>query len=208
VTGAAPIFHGVMLAAEKRFGGRTDSLLEAGGDAMPMDVCSLSGAPANDWCPSKRREWLGVDGDEPACSWHHLGEDGLLVLWPPQYRQWAKQNGRLDDVWRYSERPFEPGGPRPGVVARRATAPVALEISSPAAGSVYLIDPTLRREFQALPLRVVASRPGRISWSIDGRPLGQAASDAAMMWPLAAGSHRITATDEQGRRAETNVTVK
>ena len=85
---------------------------------------------------------------------------------------------------------------------------MAFEIASPPEGAVYLIDPTLRREFQALPLRVVSSRPGRISWSIDGRPIGTSNSDAALMWPLATGSHRITATDEQGRRAETTIVVR
>jgi membrane carboxypeptidase/penicillin-binding protein PbpC len=92
----------------------------------------------------------------------------------------------------------------------RAPAPGrnALEITSPADGALYLIDPTLRRDFQALPLRVVASRPGRISWTLDGRPLGTSHSDAALMWPLATGSHRITATDEQGRRAETTIVVR
>jgi hypothetical protein len=55
---------------------------------------------------------------------------------------------------------------------------------------------------------VVTSRPGRISWSIDGRPLGASHSDAALMWPLTPGSHRFIATDDHGRRAEATVVIK
>jgi penicillin-binding protein 1C len=218
VTGAAPIFHAVMLAAEKRFGGRTEILLDADASVVKREICALSGALANTWCPTKQREWLVVDGDEPPCAWHHLADEGLLTIWPAEYRQWAKQNGRLEAEGLESRvagvvgRNF-PGRRSPGEggsSAAPAARPsrAALEITSPPSGAAYLIDPTLRREFQALPLRVVASRPGRISWSIDGRPLGTSHSDAALMWSLATGAHRIVATDEHGRRAETTVVVK
>ena len=85
---------------------------------------------------------------------------------------------------------------------------MALEITNPPPGAVYLIDPTLRREFQTLPLRVVASRPGRIEWRVNGDAVGASTSDGALMWPLTPGSHRITARDEQGRSAETAIVVK
>jgi penicillin-binding protein 1C len=207
VTGAAPIFHAVMLAAEKRFGGRTEILLDADASVVKREICALSGALANDWCPTKQREWLAVEGDERPCGWHHQADEGLLTIWPAEYRQWAKQNGRLPDDRAFAANAGAAVG-RNFSSAASAAPRIALEITSPADGAVYLVDPTLRREFQALPLRVVTSRPGRISWSIDGRPLGSSHSDAALMWPLATGSHRIAATDEHGRRAEATVVVK
>ncbi len=230
VTGAAPIFHAVMLAAEKRFGGRTETLLPPDESVVEAEICSLSGGLANDWCPSKQREWLAADGAELPCSWHHVADDRLLgrgdagvaleastaglgdgstrviVVWPAAYRQWATQNGRLVEPWRYPDKAF--AASRPAGAAAAPPARVALAISSPPPEAVYLIDPTLRREFQVLPLRVVASRPGRIAWSLDGEPLGTASSDGALMWPLAPGSHRITARDEHGRRAETSIVVR
>ena len=63
----------------------------------------------------------------------------------------------------------------------------ALQIVSPADGSTYLIDPTLRREFQALSLRAVTARRGRIEWSVNGREIGAADADAKVDWPLAPG---------------------
>ena len=75
-------------------------------------------------------------------------------------------------------------------------------------GGVYLIDPTLRREFQTLALRAVSPRSGNIEWSIDGRVVGTSSSDSPLMWPLAAGAHRITARDASGAEARSEVLVK
>jgi membrane carboxypeptidase/penicillin-binding protein PbpC len=89
-----------------------------------------------------------------------------------------------------------------------AARPQAFEIVNPPSGATYLIDPTLRREFQTLALRVVVERPGRIEWQIDGAHIGSASSDSPLMWPLVPGKHRITAHDARGRVAETMITVK
>ena len=71
-----------------------------------------------------------------------------------------------------------------------------------------MIDPTLRREFQTLPLRALTSAPGTIEWQIGGRILGTSSSEAALDWPLTPGTHRIIAKDERGRIAESIVVVK
>jgi penicillin-binding protein 1C len=83
-----------------------------------------------------------------------------------------------------------------------------LQIVSPADGSTYLIDPTLRREFQALSLRAVAAQRGRIEWVVNGREIGAADADAKVDWPLAPGKHRIIARDERGRTAEAYIVVR
>lgn len=212
VTGAAPLFQAVMLAAHARATGQQDGSADAWivpppADIDRRDICALSGLAANNWCPTRLREWLPA-GERPLpCSWHHITDEGLVVFWPAPYRQWAKQNGLLADAWRYPDRPFlarASNAAAPGLPARH----VALEITNPPPGAVYLIDPTLRREFQTLPLRVVASRPGRIEWRVNGEAVGESTSDGALMWPLTPGSHRISARDEQGRSAETAIVVK
>ncbi len=212
VTGAAPLFQAVMLAAHARatgqqVGSADDWIVTPPADIEQRDICALSGLAANGWCPTRLREWLPAGERSLPCSWHHVADDGLLIFWPAQYRQWAKQNGLLADAWRYPDRPFlakASNAGAPGLPARH----VALDITNPPAGAVYLIDPTLRREFQTLPLRVVASRPGRIEWRVNGNPVGASSSDGALMWPLTPGSHRITARDEQGRAAETTILVR
>ena len=78
-----------------------------------------------------------------------------------------------------------------GTPARR------LAILNPPDGATYLIDPTLRREFQALRLR--ASE--RATFSVDGRRV-------AKEWPLEAGRHTIAAVDGRGRRDTVVITVR
>jgi Penicillin-Binding Protein C-terminus Family len=166
-------------------------------------VCALSGMPAHPWCPARQRERLPA-GDDPPCSWHHQADDGLIVVWPPVYRQWARDNGLQAE-------------PRPAIVKASAANRIPssasatrdrLEIVSPPSGATYMIDPTLRREFQTLPLRGLTSAPGTIEWQIAGRILGTSSSEAALDWPLTPGTHRIIAKDERGRTAESVVVVK
>ncbi len=83
-----------------------------------------------------------------------------------------------------------------------------LTIANPAEGTVYSVDPTLRREFQALPLRVVAAHPTSVTWLVDGAEVGTSSSEKPFDWPLAVGTHEIEARDADGRRARTSVVVK
>ena len=80
VTGAAPIFHAVMLAAQRRAGEIEQPLTSPDSLLTSRDICALSGEPANQWCPVRRREWLPATGDDRrraagitrrtrACSW-------------------------------------------------------------------------------------------------------------------------------------------
>jgi membrane carboxypeptidase/penicillin-binding protein PbpC len=82
-----------------------------------------------------------------------------------------------------------------------------VRVVNPPDGATYLIDPTLRREFQTLPLRAAAGR-AVIEWRIDGRPVGRVAGDRSLAWPLAAGHHVASARDDNGRQAEVAFVVK
>jgi membrane carboxypeptidase/penicillin-binding protein PbpC len=84
----------------------------------------------------------------------------------------------------------------------------ALTIANPPAGATYLIDPTLRREFQTLSLRAVTDRRTLLDWHVDGRPLGSISSESPLDWPLVPGKHVISVTDPHGRVAESSVLVK
>ena len=214
VTGAGPIFHAVMLAAERRLGGSStafshDAILPAPANSVEHEICALSGLTANPSCPLRKREWIAAEAPSLPCSWHHLGDEGLLTFWPPEYRQWARAQG-LDDAAR-------PGPRVQGVTAsnevgettRRPDRPrAALAVVSPPDGATYLIDPTLHREFQTLSLKVVAAARGRIEWSVGGRVVGAANAEAAVDWPIVPGHHRIVARDEHGRTAEATVVVR
>jgi penicillin-binding protein 1C len=205
VTGAAPIFHAVMQSAVRRRRGpdahfdRTAIVPEPDG-LVEQEVCALSGMPANAWCPARQRERMPRSA-EPPCSWHHVSDGELFVVWPAPYRQWALQHGLLTE-----RRPAAAAAPVAARAQPRDTP--AIQIVNPPAGGVYFIDPTLRREFQTLALRVVTARPTSIEWQIGDRVVGTSPSDTPFMWPLTPGSHRITARDARGMVAESSVTVR
>jgi penicillin-binding protein 1C len=207
VTGAGPIFHAVMLAAQRRAGGTSDAFADAALDTLPdglveLDICALSGLEANPWCPSKGRERMPVEEGGGPCSWHHMGENGLETIWPPEYREWARRSGLLN----------ESSARAPAVLVQevrsRPAGPAPLAISSPPGGATYLIDPTLRRAFQSLPLRAVAERGSRLEWRINGRLFGVSRPESTLEWPLVPGTHVIGVRDQQGRAAETRIVVR
>ena len=226
VTGAAPIFQAVMLAAHRRIGETDEGLPVATAGLEPGEICALSGETANAWCPVRRREWLPAGRERVPCSWHvsagasakadlstgasakvdHLADEGPpLTIWPPEFREWA------------SRRAASAAGARPTfstvpvatvqrVRVERTTAP--LRMTSPPSGSTYLIDPTLRAEFQTLPLRVASASPTKIEWTVDGESVGVISSESAVEWKLRPGRHHIVARDRSGNVAQAQVTVR
>ena len=226
VTGAAPIFQAVMLAAHQRVGGSDDGLRPATEGLEPREICALSGEAATAWCPLRKREWLPADGEGVPCSWHlsavasakvdHLADEGPLTIWPPEFREWAAghasrpggvvpRDTAAPRVARTSAASESPE--RSGDRGARRDAP-SFRMASPPSGATYLIDPTLRPEFQTLPLRAVATSPTQIDWSVDGAKLGTSSSESTFEWQLRPGRHHIVARDRSGNVAEAVVTVK
>ena len=68
-----------------------------------VTICTLSGMPANAWCPSRAREWAAGGVEAVPCAWHHHSGEGLLTIYPPEYRAWASSNRASDVVRRVSE---------------------------------------------------------------------------------------------------------
>jgi penicillin-binding protein 1C len=213
VAGAGPIFHSVMMAAVQRLRGHVtiddQPLMPAPSGVTHARICALSGMRANEWCPMQATEWVAAEAEALPCSWHHHADEGLLTIWPDRYRTWARAQGLLH------ERPpvalasdaSDISPPRSPVVrTERSREP--LEIVNPAAEATYMIDPTLRAEFQTLPLRASGVSGGAVSWSIDGVEAGRSSSDAPFHWPLAVGPHKITARDARGRTAEVSILVR
>ena len=183
ITGAAPIFNGVMLAAVKRVRGElpigdTTPIVPPPSDVDEFDICALSGLRPSTYCPSVQKEWLPVSAPAKFCSWHHDG----MIDWPAEYRAWAR-----------ATQPTEP--------MRASTKHAStFRIANPPNGATYLIDPTLRMQYQTLRLRADAA--SRVSWRVNDRPLGTSE------WPLQRGQHTITAVDANGRRDSVRILVK
>jgi len=80
ITGAAPIFHDVMLAAAKSGG----TIIEPPSDLELQPICALSGHRPSIHCPAVEREWLSAADPVRFCSWHHVQRVEL----PADYRAW------------------------------------------------------------------------------------------------------------------------
>ena len=195
VTGAGPIFHAVILAAQKRVAGALPPRDLSAGRAEPDGLrrelrCALSGMPAGRWCPSQIEEWVVAgapeSGGEKICDWHQAGE---RVQWPPEYRSWAASNGVLD----------------PAAIPAK---PSTLRVVNPPEGAIYLIDPTLRASFQTLPLRAASADTASIEWLVDGRMVGTSDPNRPLDWPLVAGRHTVAVRDDRGRGSEVSILVK
>jgi penicillin-binding protein 1C len=212
VTGAGPIFHAVMVAATRgRPSAGATAILARPDDVDEARICELSGMRANPWCPSRRTEWTIAGEDPVPCAWHHRSDEGLLTIYPPEYRAWAATAGvrSVSAVVGHGVSRAFPVAPPKGRPTNEAVIHAGvIQIANPPAGAIYSVDPTLRREFQALPLRVVTSRPTTVTWLVNGSRIGSASSDGSLSWPLVVGTHQIEVRDAAGRRATTSVVVK
>jgi penicillin-binding protein 1C len=214
VTGAAPIFHDVMLAALARRHGALPPASagpwrEAPDGLEPRRICGLSGLPPGPACPLVETEWLPRGAREVvgSCPWHREVEGRVAVAWPPAYRSWARERGVYEARAYAAAAVSRPGSPRRA--ASRAPEADTLRMVSPPAGSTYLKDPTLRDEFQTLPLRAVAGSVGaRLRWEVDGQPVGETTADGQIDWPLRRGRHVVKVTDERGRSEQADILVK
>jgi penicillin-binding protein 1C len=206
VTGAGPIFHDVMLAAEKSALGRFPSpadppLANVPAGFVPVTLCALSGLKATGACPTTLNERLAPEDVPPPCSWHALVSGKVVVDWPAQYQNWAlaKENRAV-----YEDQPGQPAAAQKQKPARPVFA-----VTNPPDGAIYLIDPTLRPQFQALPLRVAASgAPRPVVWEVDGVEAGRCRSDEPFLWPLKQGEHRASVRDAFGNAAAASFIVK
>src|SRR5262249_43071418 len=194
VSGAGPIFHDVMMAAEERVtGGALPPDVQPATTATPKDaarraICALSGWLATPWCPTQLDEWVPADGAEKSCDWHHNTAAGITVEWPETFQAWARSQPSLKSA------------PAPAKV------PTLLRIVSPPDGAVYLIDPTLRKEFQTVPLRA-SSLEAAIEWRVDGNPVPPT-SRPDIEWALSPGRHQIAANDRFGHQAVSAIEVR
>jgi penicillin-binding protein 1C len=201
VTGAGPLFHAILIAAERRVRGSLPEIQELPTIAVPerverRTICALSGQTANRWCPAQVEEWVAVESPATICRWHQAVDRGARVAWPPEYRPWAQSQGVAAVL---IDEPLAP---------RAEDSEPALRIVNPPPGAIYLVDPTLRPAFQTLALRVVTGRRSSIEWRLDGRRLGSAQSDTAFDWPLEVGRHTFSALDHVGHQSEVTILVK
>jgi membrane carboxypeptidase/penicillin-binding protein PbpC len=201
-----------MLAAVERVLGsvpveRLTPILEAPSDLHRQEICAVSGMAVGEACPTRVSEWLPRDASVAGCTWHHATDRGPITIWPQVFRDWARDAGLLTEDAR--PRTAAPIATHAANSATRSPDPhSALAIARPLGGAVFLLDPTLRPEFQALRLSARGSVSGRLEWFVDGVSVAIADRDEVVRWPLVPGRHTVRVRDERGASAETWVEVR
>jgi penicillin-binding protein 1C len=205
VTGAAPLFRDVMLAAMRDC---DDAPLAAGVALVEVEVCALSGERAGRDCPHRVRERF-APGRVPThdCSMHTRARidprNGLLAgpacadavervleQYPDAYRAWAEQVGRP-----LVPRDASPRCAPPSLGDRGAPA-----VLFPSDGARFFLDPGVEPDAQRIVLRARAAT-NRIAWVLDGRVLSQAASPGSVEWRLTPGRHVLNVQAADGTRS-------
>jgi penicillin-binding protein 1C len=206
VTGAGPIFHDVLLAAIERTRGAlpigdATSIIAVPPDVRRVEICATSGMTPNASCPTRAVEWMPTPVSADRCTWHHTADGVLVTVWPQPFERWA----RTDLGFRFRSVLPET---KPEVFTPPPAGNRGLTIVRPIGGAVYLIDRTLRPEFQTLPLAADGASPGAIEWFVNGESIGRAAAEATMRWPLVPGTHTIAARDSAGHSTHTKIVVR
>jgi penicillin-binding protein 1C len=210
ITGAGPIFQAVMLAATERVRGAVpigdrSSLVSATHDVERREICALSGLIAGTACPTRASEWLPREGSHDNCDWHHTSDDGLVTVWPDEYHDWARQRGIVIAPAPLSETKTGAAGAR--TTAYPSQRDARLTIIRPLPGAVFMLDPTLRPEFQSLTFAARGGR-GSLRWTISGRTLGTNDQGEPERWPLTRGRHDIVVRDASGSTATAWIEVR
>ena len=143
------------------------------------ELCALSGAPRNQWCPQSRRG-LFIEGvsDAAPCSLHTMKEGEISIKWPPELEGFFTGRGN-----REAEQP--------------------LTITSPKDGAVYAVG----AENNKLILSSKGGR-GPVYWFVDGELAGDSGEGAPLAWKMREGVHKIAAADEYGAADEIEIIVR
>ena len=191
VSGAGAIFTDIMLLLHGPPTPDTESPGPAPAGVVERTVCTLSGQLPGPCCRLTMRDWF-IQGREPrdGCKVHRLflepdrngvPTERVFEILPPEYRDWVREQ-RIPQP---TAKAMEVGS----VPSHRKPSPLA--ILSPVDGDLFKIDPSLRREYQAI--RILANVPPNLSDArllVDKHEVGPLAAGGAW-WDLRRGVHQL-----------------
>ncbi len=211
ITGAAPIFHDVLLASLR---GKPHEQFVRPAGIVDREICRLSGKLMTSDCPASLIEHF-IEGTEPkekddlfmaipidrrngllagsGCD-PSFTEQRAFAVFPPEVRAWARDNG-----WPLVPTTASPlcrgGSVSSSSVGQRNW----LTITSPSDGASYRLDPLIpdadeKIRFDARANDSVES----IEWRVDGSPVGSGyAADFRLYWRPHPGLFQIEARSQE-----------
>jgi penicillin-binding protein 1C len=173
VTGAAPIWRDVMLAAHEN---QRPGWFDRPADMTRVEVCALSGLLPTPSCAARRAEWFaaGTAPTRPDTWTARIGESVVFRL-PELAREWARAQG-----WR---------------LADEADASVpSIRLVRPFEGAQYRLSSELPADAQrvTLEMAVTGLAVRKAEYAIDGETVAAVeAAPYAGLWTLRPGAHTV-----------------
>jgi penicillin-binding protein 1C len=200
VTGAGPLLHRAIMATAKRVQpGAFATPAEVGAVSVP--VCRLSGLRATPSC-AQLSEWFAPRTEpQRVDDWER---DGRVTL-PVEYAEWSRQGlapVMVSAPLTASRTLHHLVHPELAVDSAARARAAQLRIVSPLDGDRYAIPTGVEARYATISLRAAGRNASRVRWSIDGRLYERA------RWPLAAGTHVVRATADDGEVAEARIVVE
>jgi penicillin-binding protein 1C len=214
VSGAGPLFHGAMLAAQALYPGASRAPLReqlAPSDGPPLtvvaEVCPLSGELRGPDCPHGHTELFpatGAGGGVPrsTCDMHVRvridRRNGLRA------GKGCPESAVTEKVFEHppadlaawaktAHRPVAPTDYSPLCPAAPGEddrAPARPALSYPPDGAVFVWDPHIGAR-QSIVLRAQSTSPAALLFHVDDHPLSPKRGETSVEWPLSPGAHRI-----------------
>lgn len=197
ISGAGPIFQEVMQV----LGASGEFIVPQGIESQV--VCTASGKRPNAYCPTTKREvfYMGTMPQD-SCQVHQnirinieTGEladaqtpkafvrEEVFTVHPPEFHAWMQENGL-----RLPPRNTELNIPIQNPHLQYSE---LLQVQYPASGTVYLLDPVLRADYQRIRLRgIVSGEFYNLRWAVDGVALNTPYQSTD--WALQVGAHYIS----------------
>jgi membrane carboxypeptidase/penicillin-binding protein PbpC len=231
LSGAAPIWHQFMrtVLAEQPI----QEFVRPQG-LTQLEICALSGMLPGEACPYRRKEWF-IQGTQPSqvdslyrqvtldklTGW--LADENtppeqrlrqVVLDLPPEAEPWAQSQG----FWLYNDLVQNRQVTTTGAPGANLTLPIpgleafGLEISSPAAGSIFHLSTEFASDAQRIPLQAVGQQPGlsEVTFWVDGVQVARLESAPYQTWwTLTPGEHRVwaEALTPQGEKLASPVVV-
>ena len=166
------------------------------GETHEVEVCALTGLPADAACPAKSAVTLPKSLYlHRRCSVHQPGpEGGVGEFWPGSPRRW--------DLAAVPRGTALTTAPDPGAAQEART---VLAITSPPDNAEYVL--TGAPAGDRIPLSAALNGSAQAHWYLDGKFAGTAGADAPLFITLTAGEHRATCMDAQGNTASARFRV-
>lgn len=208
ITGAGPIFHDAMIAAES---GIATEDFERPAGIEEADVCRLSGLLPTPECPSIIHEYfaagtvpqehdsfyrrIAIDMRNnllatPACP-RTVVQEKIFTLFPLEVKRWAHEHG-------FEEPPTKSSPLCGGSDLSNSTPTGGVTITSLHEGESIRLNPLVPLSSQTIILKASADNaPDTLEWHVNGKTVGEgSAPDYALPWTPAAGLWTIEAVSQ------------